>query len=121
EAASYQDVVQAMYDHHEHTRAIPSWLIMESRNRNRYPLGMQPPGFTPKKWIESGFVKKAKTLGDLARQCGVDASTFADTVRRFNQFAASGADADFHRTERAADLLFADPRHGPNPGLGAIE
>ena len=42
------------------------------------------------------------------------------TVERFNGFARSGIDEDFHRGESAYDRYYGDPTNKPNPNLGEI-
>ena len=42
------------------------------------------------------------------------------TVERFNGFARSGVDEDFHRGESAYDRYYGDPTNKPNPNLGEI-
>jgi len=121
EGSSYMTFGQAMYDRHQKFTSIPSWLILDSRHRRRYTFGMQLPGRTPKEWLESGFMKRAQTIHGLAKLCGVDANVLEETVRRFNHFAATGVDEDFHRGESRFSRHFGDPRHGPNPALGAID
>ena len=79
------------------------------------------PGRTPEEWIRCGFLKRADTVAALAAACGIDPGTLRATVERFNGFATSGVDADFHRGESLFSRNFGDPRHGPNPALGAIE
>jgi len=121
EGSSYMTFGQTIYSHHQDCSAIPSWLIMDSRHRNRYTFGMEFPGHTPREWLQSGFMKRAETIRELASLCSVDANALEDTVRRFNQFAATGVDEDFHRGETRFSRNFSDPRHGPNPALGTIE
>ena len=43
-----------------------------------------------------------------------------ETVERFNGFARSGTDDDFHRGESAYDRYYGDPTNKPNPNLGEI-
>ena len=40
--------------------------------------------------------------------------------QRFNGFARSGVDSDFHRGESAYDRYYGDPTNKPNPNLGEI-
>lgn len=121
EGCSYMTFGQVMFDRHQQCSTIPSWLILDSRHRNRYTFGMQLPGRTPREWLSSGFMKNARTIRELADLCGVDSGALEKTVQRFNQFAASGIDEDFHRGDSRFSRHFGDPRHGPNPALGPIE
>jgi 3-oxosteroid 1-dehydrogenase len=99
----------------------PAWLIIEARHRQRYAFLGNPPGHTPKALIDSGFFKKADSLSDLARQCGIDEAGLKATVERFNGFARSGVDADFHRGESKYDRYWGDTSQKANPNLGTIE
>ncbi|MFI6361355.1 FAD-binding protein [Nocardia sp. NPDC050630] len=122
EACSYQEAGQQMYARHrENGAAIPSWLIIDSRHRSRYPFGMAPAGFTPKQLITGGTLKRADTLEDLARQCDIPADTLRETIDRFNLFAETGVDEDFHRGEGDHERFYGDRTHQPNPSLGPIE
>ena len=38
-----------------------------------------------------------ETPAELAKQCAIDANALAETVERFNHFASTGEDVDFHR------------------------
>jgi 3-oxosteroid 1-dehydrogenase len=120
EAASYMEVGQAMYARHREAGAVPSWFIMDSRHRSRYLFGMTPGGVTPRKWISSGYMKKAGTLEELAAQCGIDADGLRRTVDRFNASAAHGKDPDFHKGERAYDRYYGDYRVRPNPCVAPV-
>jgi 3-oxosteroid 1-dehydrogenase len=73
----------------------------------------------PRKFFEHGDFFKAPTLEALARQIGVPGDRLAASVRRFNAYAESGVDADFHRGESAYDRIFGDP-HFRNPNLAPL-
>lgn len=121
EGCSYMTFGQVMFDHNQQRSTIPSWLIMDSRHRKRYTFGMELPGRTPEEWFRSGFMKRAETIQELATLCDVDSGALENTIQRFNQFAATGVDEDFHRGDTGFSRHFGDPRQGPNPTLGAIE
>src|SRR5258708_28165995 len=100
--------------------ALLSWLICHDVFRRRRVFGAVT-GRMPAEWVTSGFVKRVVSLEELARQCGVDGDGLVATVRRFNGFARSGTDIDFHRGESAYDRFMGDPRRRPNTSLAAIE
>ncbi len=116
ESQSYMANGQALY-----RAGVPAWVIMDSRHRKRYGWGVQPPGNTPPEWEKSGYMKVANTIEELAKKIGVDPQGLQAEVDRFNGFAKSGKDLDFHRGERAYDNWFGDPWTKPNPNLGSIE
>lgn len=116
EAQSYMSNGQAVYAGGD----VPVWAIIESRHRDRYPWSFAA-GKTPQAWFDSGYMKKADTIEGLAAQINVPADNLKKTIERFNGFARNGKDEDFGRGSKAYDLIYSDPTHGPNPGLGAIE
>lgn len=127
EAAPYVEAVHRMYGG-EFGRGtgpganIPSWMIIDQRYRNRYVFaGVSPRQAFPGRWLKAGVVVKASTIEDLAEKIGVDPGALAATVTRFNGFARSGNDEDFHRGDSGYDKYYGDPTNKPNPSLGAID
>jgi 3-oxosteroid 1-dehydrogenase len=122
ESGSYMDIGESLYARHVETgRGLPAWAIFDARHRKRYAWGPLLPGTTPKHWIESGYMKKAGTLRDLAAQCGIDPAGLEAEAERFNRFCRQGRDEDYNRGDRAFDRSHGDPTVEPNPCLGAIE
>lgn len=100
---------------------VPSWLIFDQTCRNRYLFaGVNARQPLPKKWFESGVVVKADTITELADKIGVPADSLNATTERFNGFAKSGVDADFHRGESGYDHYYGDITNKPNPSLGPV-
>jgi 3-oxosteroid 1-dehydrogenase len=95
-------------------------MVFDNDYRNRYTVGTMLPGMTPERFIRDGYVKKADTLDDLARQCGIDAAGLKETVSRFNAMAEAGRDDDFGKGQSAFDLYAGDKSHKPNPCLGPV-
>ena len=121
EAASYMEVGQAMYERNAVAPAIPSWWIMDSRNRRRYMWGMAPGGWTPRQWISSGYMIKAGSIAELADRCGIEEAALEKTLERYNTAAAHGKDPDFAKGERAYDRYYGDPRVRPNPCVAPVD
>ena len=120
EALAYMELGQTMFARNRQGKALPSWAIFDSMHRRRYTWGMAMPGQPPVEWIESGFLKRADTIRDLALQCGVDPDGLEATVARFNGFVAKGRDEDFGRGNRGYEQMNGDPSIHPNPNLGTI-
>jgi 3-oxosteroid 1-dehydrogenase len=121
ESASYMEIGRRQREHtRQGVNAIPAWLIMDSRHRDSYFMGAVPPGPPPKSWVETGYMKVADTIEDLARALKLDPAALKATQERFNGFAERGVDVDFHRGRRKYDIWFGDASHRPSATLGAI-
>ncbi|MCM2459379.1 FAD-binding protein [Pseudomonas sp. CG7] len=122
EAGAYMEIGQRMYRRQAQTgKAIPAWVVMDSRQRKFYPWGTAMPGQIPQQWLDSGYMIKADTLQELAAKCSIDPTGLLATVKRFNSFCSSGVDLDYGRGSRAFDRCHGDPTVTPNPNLGSIE
>ncbi len=121
ESNSYMEVGKEMYARDKTSRAVPCWLIFDDRYRKRYAHQRSSPGRFPKKLFESGMLKQAWTLDDLATLCGIDASGLSETVERFNEHAARGVDPDYGRGESAYNRALGDPNPRVHPCLGPID
>jgi 3-oxosteroid 1-dehydrogenase len=121
ESNSYMEVGKAMYARDKSSRAVPCWLIFDDRYRKRYAHQRSSPGRFPRKLLESGMLKQAWTLDDLARMCGIDQTGLAETVKRFNGNAERGIDPDYGRGESAYNRALGDPNHKVHPCLGPID
>ncbi|MEZ0580756.1 3-oxosteroid 1-dehydrogenase [Nocardioides sp. MH1] len=123
EALPYVEAVQEMYKvEHAGVRTVPSWMIIDQRYRNRYLFaGLGPRQPFPGRWYKSGTIKKGATIEELAAEIDVPADALRATLERFNGFAVSGVDEDFHRGESAYDKYYSDPTVKPNPSLHVID
>ncbi|MFI5981076.1 FAD-dependent oxidoreductase [Streptomyces sp. NPDC051555] len=120
EAAPYHAFVDRMYaaDRPDAT-TVPSWLVLDARSKARYLFaGLFPGQPFPKRWLESGFVRKAATVEELARR--ISAPGLPGAIGRFNGFARAGVDGDFGRGESAYDRYYGDPTL-PHPNLAPID
>jgi 3-oxosteroid 1-dehydrogenase len=122
EAGAYMEIGQRMYRRHQATgKAVPSWVIMDSRQRAYYPWGTAQPGQVPKEWLASGYMIKAGSVEELIARTRIDGAGLKRTLARFNEFCVDGVDRDFGRGSRAFDRAHGDPTVKPNPNLGAID
>ncbi|WP_430331492.1 3-oxosteroid 1-dehydrogenase [Rhodococcus sp. ACT016] len=100
---------------------LPCWLIFDQTYRDRYLFaGVTARAPLPRRWLESGAIVKAASIEALAEKIGVPADKVAATVQRFNVFARTGVDGDFHRGESKYDHYYGDITNKPNPSLGEL-
>ena len=121
ESNSYMEVGKAMYARDGTARAVPCWLIFDDRYRKRYAHLRSRPGRFPRELMESGRLKQAWTLADLARLCDIDPDGLAETLERFNDHARHGVDPDYGRGESAYNRALGDPNPRVHPCLGPID
>jgi succinate dehydrogenase/fumarate reductase flavoprotein subunit len=122
ESAPYHDVVPEMIKAFDRTGLDACWMICDARALKRWGMGFVRPFPIPHGgYVRSGYLKRGRTLEDLARICGIDGAELAATVERFNGFSRTGSDLDFRRGENAYDRHHGDEENTPNPTLGPIE
>lgn len=123
ESCSYHRFVRAMFASPD-AAAVPAWLVVDSRTLAKYGLGMITMPHLPRaalqRYVKDGYLYQADTLAGLAAQIGVDAAGLESTVQRYNGFAATGVDEDFHKGELLFGQVAGDPDHGPNPNIGPL-
>ena len=87
----------------------------------RYGLGAVKPFPVPlTKWLRNGYLKRANSLNELAKLCGIDAIGLEQTVSRYNEDAVRGEDNEFHRGSTAYQRAQGDPDHKPNPCIAPL-
>jgi succinate dehydrogenase/fumarate reductase flavoprotein subunit len=121
EADGYYDYVAAMIDAAPEGEPVQAWQVADARFVRRYPLGMAKPRPVPLwPYLRSGYLKRGRTLEELARECGIDPAGLVATVERFNAGARRGEDPDFGRGSTPFNRYGGDPSVGPNPSLAPL-
>jgi len=99
---------------HEYSN-LPAYLIFDAQYLERFSFANRPIG-----GVVPRTVACADTLSELAGMLRIDADGLQQTVSRFNGFAASGVDEDFHRGDHQWKLA-SRPKQPGNGSLGTVE
>ncbi|MDR3515728.1 MAG: FAD-dependent oxidoreductase [Azospirillaceae bacterium] len=95
---------------------LPAWLVCD----RRFLWGSLPFAFYALK--ARNWVRRARSLTELARTIGLAPEALEATVTRYNGFVQNGRDDDFHRGEAPWERFRAgSDRATANPALGTIE
>ncbi len=118
ESNSYVEVGKAMYA----SKAVPCWVVFDEGYIRRYAATSNPfRRRIPQEVIDSGAIRKAGTLEELAGMIGVDPPQLVRTVQRFNEHARKGIDPDFGRGQSAYNDCLGDPGYKPNRAVGPLD
>jgi 3-oxosteroid 1-dehydrogenase len=117
----FQDTIAALRQYDvwkRHHKNLPCFMIFDSTFVENFGFCGGEVDEIPPKWVE-----RAETLASLARKLGIDEKGIGSGVERFNTFARSGVDSDFHRGEKKWNQAKRDKigAGGPNPSLGPLE
>jgi 3-oxosteroid 1-dehydrogenase len=123
ECGSYMEFCQNLLKRNKTVPALPSYWIVDSQYWAKYMYGGKfANAAMPPEWYDSGFLKEAATLEDLAGKLLMDPKVLRATVDRFNEGARKGVDPEFHRGDRDYDNWLGDfHRTDGSHTLGTIE
>jgi succinate dehydrogenase/fumarate reductase flavoprotein subunit len=122
EANGYYDYVEGLLNATPEGESVEAWQIADAEFVRKFPLGMAKPLPVPLfPYLRSGYLKKGKTLEELAAACGIDPQGLAATVADFNRNARKGIDPVFDRGASEFNRYGGDPKNTPNPSLRPLQ
>jgi glycine/D-amino acid oxidase-like deaminating enzyme len=126
ESTSYHLFGIAMREAHARdplSPSIPAFLITDAVGLHKYGLGMvRPKGMGVHAALADGYLTRAPSIAELAKELGLPEANLVQTIARFNSHWQSGIDPDFGRGTTAYQRANGDAAWpGPNPSLGPIE
>lgn len=122
ESDSYHDVIAAAL-----RSAAPDGrgltLLCDHRAIRQYGLGFVKPFPMPLGGLlRNGYLKRGRTLAELASHIGVDPAALQTTVDRYNADAQHGRDLQFGKGGNAYNRFNGDPTWpGPNPCIAPVQ
>jgi succinate dehydrogenase/fumarate reductase flavoprotein subunit len=121
EANSYHDFCQALFAAGEPNQPARAFLVVDKPFLRRFGLGFVKPFPVPTgPHIRSGYLKRGRTLGELAAAAGIDENGLEETVASWNRDVAAGSDRAFGKGSTAYNRFNGDPDFEPNPCLAPI-
>ncbi len=122
EADSYHDFARALIAATPAGEPPQAWLVCDHAFIRRYGLGAVKPAPLPlSRWLASGYLKRGRSLDELAGQCGLPAEALRRTVERYNEQARQGLDPDFAKGETPYNRVQGDRQAPvPNPCMAPI-
>jgi succinate dehydrogenase/fumarate reductase flavoprotein subunit len=122
EANSYHDFVQDMVAACKGDKEVFAWLLCDHRALRNYGLGCVAPFPLPiGRHLRSGYLKRGRSVADLAKTIGVDAAALQATIDEFNRGARTGLDPTFGKGSKAYNRYQGDATITPNPCVAPLE
>jgi succinate dehydrogenase/fumarate reductase flavoprotein subunit len=122
EANSYHDFVQDLVKVTKGDKEVFAWEICDHKTLREYGIGCVASFPLPiGRHLRTGYLKRGKTLDDLAREISVEPTALKTTVEIFNKDARKGEDPAFARGSRAYNRYQGDALNTPNPCVRPIE
>ncbi|MGC6401616.1 FAD-dependent oxidoreductase [Sphingomonas sp. FW199] len=122
EANSYHDFGQAMLERCRRDGQVYAWLIADHRALRRYGLGIVKPFPVPYgRWIRSGYLRRGRSVVELATAIGCHSELLSATLNRFNLDALQGRDSQYGKGSTPYNRYLGDPRHLPNACIAPLD
>jgi succinate dehydrogenase/fumarate reductase flavoprotein subunit len=122
EANSYHDFVQDLVKATKGDKEVFAWEICDHKTLREYGMGCVAPFPLPfGRHLRTGYLKRGRTVADLAREIDVDAKALQSTVDVFNKDARDGKDPAFGKGSKAYNRYQGDALNQPNPCVRPLE
>ena len=122
EGSSYHDFVQGMVRERGRDSVVSAWLLCDHKALRNYGLGCVAPAPVPfGRHLKNGYLKRGRSIAELARQIEVDPATLEQTVAEFNAGARAGQDPAFGKGSEAYNRYQGDATVTPNPCVAPLE
>lgn len=122
EGNSYHDFAQDMVKACEGQPEVFAWLLCDHKALRSYGLGCVAPAPLPiGRHLRSGYLKRGATVGELAKQLGIEPGSLEATVAGFNASAQSGQDPAFGKGSKAYNRYQGDALVTPNPCVAPLQ
>lgn len=121
EANSYHDFVQDMVKASAGDAEVGAWLLCNHATLRQYGLGCVAPRPLPiGRHVRSGYLKRGRTLAELAQAIGIDPQVLQATVDQYDRDAREGRDPLFGKGSKAYNRYQGDALHQPNPCVAPL-
>jgi len=121
EANSYHDFIQALFAASPAGQRIRAHLIVDHTFIRRFGIGFVKPFPMPLgPQMRSGYLKRGRTLAELAQVAGIDPQGLEATIASYNADARTGDDKAYGKGSTAYNRFNGDPSFAPNPCLAEI-
>lgn len=122
EANSYHACGEAQYKSNPDGAAVPAYFICDADFLKKYGVGMvRPQAASIGRFIDSGYLVRADSIGALADALKIERSGLEQTVANYNTHAAVGEDPEFGKGGNPYNRYLGDPDHKPNACLAPIQ
>jgi succinate dehydrogenase/fumarate reductase flavoprotein subunit len=123
EALSYHDFVQDLVKtvKGKNLGEFSAWLICDHHHLREYGLGAVAKFPLPiGGYLRTGYLRRGRTLEELAKAIGVPAGSLGEEVEIFNRDGVSGEDSKFRKGSTAYNRYQGDSMIKPNPCMAPI-
>lgn len=124
EALSYHDFVQNLVKACKDlgSSEVTCWIVCDHAHLREYGMGAVAPFPLPiGKYLKSGYLKRGRSVEELAQVIGVPADALKEEIETFNRDALTGVDTQFGKGSTAYNRYQGDSLVKPNPCMAPIK